>query len=137
MAIRKIIHWVQGQAQTVGAVTVTVASFDLASAATAPDNLVSDNCGIRIEANIQGHDAGSNDTGGKTLARGFKRIAGTVSATDAAAIAVVTNTLPGNLATATFDIDFSGTVIRLRATGVAARTIDWFGDIVIRIFNPV
>lgn len=133
---RKIIHWVQGQAQTVGAIAVTVASFDLADAAASPDSQASNGCGIRVEANVQGHDAGSNDTGGKTLARGFKRIAGTVTATDAAVLAVVTNTLPGNLATATFDVDFSGSIIRLRATGVAGRTIDWFGDMVIRIFNP-
>lgn len=133
---RKIIHWITGSVQTVGAVTATVASFDLADAAANPDGLVSNNCGIRVEGNIQGHDSVSNDTGGKTIARGFKRIAGTVTATDAASLAIVTNTLPGQLATATFDCDFSGTVLRLRVTGVVGRTINWFGDMVIRIFDP-
>lgn len=133
---RKIIHWVTGQAQTVGAVAVTVVSFDLADANASPDNTVSNNCAVQIEASIVGKDAASNDVGHKQLARGFKRIAGVLSTTDATVITAVNGLLQGQLATAAFDLDVSGTIIRLRVTGVATRTIDWFGDIRIRILEP-
>lgn len=132
-----VIHWVNGTASTAGATAATVASFDLSSAGASPTGVAFDNCSVEVEATLTGYvtsgTAGAIAT--RKLTRAVKRVSGTVSTVGA--LTNLTALLSdAALALVALDIDVSGNVIRLRATGVAGETITWFGDMKIRINQP-
>jgi hypothetical protein len=78
-----------------------------------------------VEAWVIGGTA-SNAIGGKSYAV-FKNVAGTLTQ-----VGVTDNTFQREDfgGTPTFTIDASGTTIRLRVTGLAATTIEWYGKFV-------
>lgn len=135
---QRAIHMVSGNAQVVGAVATTIASFDLNDAASSPTRVGWDNCSVHVEAYISIYNSAGTvgATGAKTLTRGFKRVSGTASAVDAAVVTLA-NLLeqPGVLG-ATYDVDVSGTTIRLRFTGVAGQTHQVFGWMRLTINQP-
>jgi hypothetical protein len=133
---RQVIHWVSGAVQTSGAVAATICSWDASSAAANPDGTATNGAVIHVEAFILVRDSVSLDSGSKVLSRAFTRNAGTLAVLDAAIITVVNGLLQTTIVTETFDIDASTNTIRLRASGVATRTIDHFGDMRIRIYQP-
>ncbi len=138
MAARYLIHWVSGGTagvQTVGASTGVICSFDLSSTSASPDGIASNGCSVSVEANVLSYDTVSFDSGARVFNRAFKRIAGTITGTDAAIISVVLGTLPGQLATLTYDLVISGNVIQLTTSGVVGRTIAHTGDMRIRIWQ--
>lgn len=137
MARRKLIHWVSTgdvAVTTVGAVAADAVTFDLSSASAHPDGIASDNCCIDVEAHVLGYStAGGNGVVNRVVQANFSRIGGAVTAiAPIQTIIGVTAALVGALTT----VDNNGNVIRVRVTGVAAFTIDWFADARIRIYQP-
>lgn len=132
--MRKIIHQVTDTAQTVGAVAVTVASFDLASAGVSPDGLASDNCAVDVETLLLGRTS-AGDMARRRFTRGAKRQAGALAALGAVTDLVVL-AADAALALVGSDLDVSGDAVRCRATGVAGQTVDWFARMTITIWQP-
>ncbi len=111
-----------GQAQTVGAVTTTIASIDISTFA----GFNADNCSFGVVASILGHSGGGNAAWYEVYGL-FKRNSGTLSQVGTTQ---QTRTLVDTALNATsFVLDSTGTTIRIRAVGVAGSTIDWTGSI--------
>jgi len=118
-----------GPISSVGAVASgTVASIDLAGVAFsgAPDNV-----GCYAEAVLVGKCTATtgapvvNDVVVIKVARGFKRIAGVVTALGAGVTAIVPATGDASLLAATGLLNVTGTSVRVQGGGVATGTIEW------------
>jgi len=113
---------------TSGVATATICSVDLATAALF-GGLSLANCGLLVEGKIIGKDA-ANNVGVSIFSRPFKLISGTLTALGAGITNIVA--LSGDLAAGyVFTLDNSGTVLRLRATGIALAEVDWNGSLYI------
>lgn len=135
---QRAIHLVSGNAQVVGAVATTITSFDLAAAAASPTGVAWDNCSVHVEAYVSIYNTAGTigATGAKTLTRGIKRVAGTVSAVDAAVIVLANLLEQAGVLGAAYDVDVSGTTIRLRFTGVAGQTHQVMGWMRLTLNQP-
>lgn len=109
--------------QTVGAVSITVAQIDLAAPGICG---TIDNVGVHIEGTLIGRNAATGDSVGMKVTRDFTRNAGTLTALGTLANIVAPQGSAALLA-ALGVLDTSGTIIRLRGTGIAAITLDWTG----------
>lgn len=118
---QKTIHRVAGEAQTAGAVAVTVASA-----------LVPTGCGVRAVAHCVGREIATGATHVSGRVAAAKDVAGALSAVGAVAD-LVAPIADAALATAAVTIDISGNTVRLRATGVLATNIEWFGELTLYI----
>lgn len=112
-----------GIVTTDGTVT-TIVSFDPTTELPVPFA----NAGLHVEGVLIAKD-GSNNVASVRVARGFKIIAGALSALGTQASVVAVGIGDAGLATIAATLDAQSTVIRLRATGIAATTITWSGFI--------
>lgn len=127
----RVVERKVGVATTSGAVAVTVCS---SSDATALSLLAS---AFRVEARLVGRQTSGVGSGSSiSFYKGTagQTIAGVTNVLDT--IGTLLSTLPmvldgssATLVTATAAIDVSGNAIRLRATGVAAIDMEWFGEL--------
>lgn len=116
MAAAKIIHRIAGTGQTVGATSVTLATFTL------PNDAV-----IVAEGYACGRTSVGNSAGFKVSASA-KRVA-SAAATAIGAVAGLLGVVDAALATATVTISATGNDVILQATGTIGQTIDWFGEL--------
>lgn len=111
-----------GIVQTVGAVTSTVVQYDLSSATEAlgamDDKQITANCRLlgRQGGNVFRADRLST----------FTRISGTVAQIDTP-VQLGQDLISAALSGSAITLDFTGNVVRVRALGVAALTINWTG----------
>lgn len=108
-----------GSSSTVGALATTVASFD-----------VTLNASQLVEASCIGRTSAGNTTVHRKVAA-VKDVAGTV--TIVGSVINDVDVSDAALAGVAVTLDVSGTTLRLRATGVAAQTITWVGDISVKV----
>jgi hypothetical protein len=116
-----------GDAQTIGATTVTVCASDV----------IPDSSTVTLEVSLQGREATSGDIASTTFLMRARRVAGTLSLVGVETV-LVSFALGSDAAinTATAVIDVSANTLRVRATGVAATVIDWAADMKVRINTP-
>lgn len=112
-----------GIVSTTGAASDNVVTYDCSSATEALGAL--DNCMITATALVMARVASSTDYARVKLERSFARESGTLAALDATAIVLGTSYIDAALATIVTDLDASGSLIRVRVTGVALITIPW------------
>lgn len=117
-----------GEAQTSGASTATVVSFDLASNGRANFN----NCSVMVKATFVGRDMDAGVGVSGELAGIFSRVAGTLSQNGATATLTAIFG-DASLTTAAISLDTSGTAVRARVTGVALKNIEWFVDMIVTV----
>ena len=120
---------------TDGTTATTIASFDLA-------NITSANIPFTVQGMANGiitSVTNQNNSGMAMVVRGFKQVSSTLSSVVNLSVlgglggTVVSNLAPlvgdAGIILATVTIDFSGTIVRLRGTGVAVTNITWSGAI--------
>lgn len=123
MSVRAI-DWKTGVVSTTGATTVTVCQSDVI-----PDGSV-----VTVKYVLNGRETTTGDIASANGEMRFKRVAGILTAVGAL-VQLTTIALGSDAAllAAVVAVDASGTNIRLRATGVAALTVEWFGSLRIYI----
>ena len=113
---QKVYPIISGAVETTDATVTTLMSYT-----------VSSNCVGEFEAKVTWRDNTSGEIGQARKVARFKRVAGVLSVVGSLTD-IIAVTLDGtNLLTSTFTIDVSGDDVRVRVTGVAARTIHWQG----------
>lgn len=124
MAIAKIIDIASGTANTTDGVTVTtVCTF------TVPLN-----SNIMLSASLVGKETTTGDIATAKVDHRAKRAGGGASMVGSA-VDQVTFAAGSDAAlnASVITIDVSGNDVRLRVTGVAATTIDWFGTLIVHV----
>jgi hypothetical protein len=110
---------------TVGVATPTISSWDLSSASEAFGAV--NNCHVYAVALLLGRETTTPAYARLMRGRSFSRESGTVANIDDNAIVLGTDKISAALSGVTADLDFSGTTIRSRPTGVTGLTINWTG----------
>lgn len=118
---QKIIHRISGLVETIGAVTEVVCLTPIPADST-----------FSAEATVTGRDTVSGDSVISKRTAGGKNLAGVAVITGAVLDAVAQQN-DAALATASVTLAINGTNLELRATGVLAKTIEWFGELIIHI----
>lgn len=124
MAVRYHTTARVGLVQTTDGSTSTVVSYDLVDATQALGAFA--NCQVYAELRLLGRTA-SPDYLRFDRGLSFAIESGTVAQLDLAAIVLGTDFISAALAGAAPVLDFTGTTIRGRGTGVVAQTINWTG----------
>ena len=120
----RTIDWKSGEVQTTGAVTVTVCSSDV----------IPDSTSVMVDCSLEGRSAVSGEMASSRFCFQAKRVAGVLTMTGAQVdIVTFASGSDAALAGCTATVDSNTNQLRLRVTGVAANTIDWFGDMRVRI----
>ncbi len=133
MAIVKISEKRAGVGTTTDASTqIALATFDTSTAG--PGGVALDNCSIFITGSCTGFNTGGGTGAGEFLGAEFKIVSGTLTqvSTSTHAIAMIKDT--GGAPNSEFSV--AGSIITYYVTGVAATTIDWFGQIDILVYQP-
>lgn len=120
---QKTIDWKTGVVSTVGATTSTVCDTDAipTGANVTVDGFLQGRDAAGLMASTYIHHRGSNVGGVLGLIGTLTSLVTFATGSDAV------------LATAVAAIVVTGTQLRLQVTGVATKTIEWFGDLRVRI----
>lgn len=119
--VSQLIDRIQGSAQTVGIQTVTIATYTLPSSVA-----------VMCTAKVVGKDTTTFDgviaqvMGAANKAAGGAALVGTVQN-------LVTAQISAALSGAVVTMDVSGNDVRVRATGVLNKTVDWYANLEIMI----
>lgn len=119
----KILDWVTGTGQTIGAVTSDLITFAVP---------VSSNVNFKLR--VQMYQSTTPAGGCFELNGSFTRAAGAPVA-DAATLAIG-NVLNAVLATASVAFVISGNNVIVRATGIALLTIEWMAEGKVNVYTP-
>ena len=126
------VRYSAGPTNTTSAAAVTIVLSPSLNAANPPWSTAVDNAGFMAIGTLVGKDA-ANNVVSIMVARSFKRIAGVLTALAAATTPVIPNAAgaigDAALTTSTGVLIVSGNSIALQATGVAATTISWNGEL--------
>ncbi len=121
MAAQRIKDQFNGVATTTDATVTTLASFTLTA-----------NGSYHVYGTVLTRNTSTGVMGSSQILYGsFKRVAGTTTSVSLPAIVLAANEVGAWAAATPVVIDNSGDVIRIRATGIVATTIDWFADFTI------
>jgi len=133
MVLIKFRESKSGTTTTTDAVTQQpLATFNTATAG--PNGTALDNCSIFITARAAGYVTAGGTGVGEFDAAAFKVVSGTLSQIGATAHTIPTIKDTGGSPQGDFSV--SGTTITYFVTGVAATTIEWFGNMDILIYQP-
>jgi hypothetical protein len=120
----KPIDWKAGTVQTVGATVATVTQTDV----------IPDNSSVTLEVYLQGRETTTGDIASTMFLMRARRVAGVLTLVNVETVLETFATgSDAALVAATAVIDVSANTLRLRVTGVAATTIEWDGDMRVRI----
>jgi hypothetical protein len=110
-----------------------VCQFDLTS--TTDDNAARtwDNCVAVVTAEVMGYTS-AGDVATRVVNATFKRVSGTLAIVGALQ-GITALVADAALAAVVADIDSTGNVIRVRATGVAGQEIDWFASMKLTMYR--
>lgn len=134
MATLKLRDSKAGTSTTTDAATqVPIVTFDIATGG--PGGTALDNCTIFVIGRLAGYVTSGGTGVGTFDAAAFKVVSGTLSQIGASAHTVPPIKDTGGSPAGDYSV--SGTVITYYATGVAATTIEWYGNMDIFIYRPV
>lgn len=137
MATLKIRESKSGIVTTTDAATqMALVNFDVSTGG--PGGTALDNCTIFITARASGYVTGAGTGVGEFDAAAFKVVAGTLSQIGATAHTINPIKDTGGSPAGDFSVSLvSATTITYYVQGVAATTIDWYGNMDIFIYKPV
>lgn len=121
---QRTIGWKSGVVQTVGAVAATVCATD-----TIPDGST-----VHLKCYLQGRETTTGDIASTVFTHRARRVAGVLTLVGVPT--VLQSFAAGSdaaIAGATAAVVLVGNTLALQPTGVAATTIEWFGDMRVRI----
>lgn len=121
---RELARQSSSSIQTVGVTTTTVLEMPLV-----------DGCSYHITASVVGRATDGSTITANRFA-GAKRVSGTASLVDVVVSLITATDLSLSGSVITMDVDDTAKTIRVRVTGVALTTIDWWGKISALEWSP-
>ena len=131
MALIKLRESKAGTGTTTSTTLVPIVTFDIATGG--PGGTALDNCTIFVVGRLAGYVTAGGTGVGTFDAAAFKVVSGTLTFIGSAQTVPPIKDTGGS---PSGDLNASGTVITYSAAGVAATTIEWYGNMEITVYRP-